>query len=151
MAFPWPKRGMLSRFRPQDDATLQMNLNCTEDVAPMDALAALLFAAMLLWIYLQVRAKSRRYRALAQNGIQTDAVVVGLSRRRLPKTGHRHFVEYAFTTDAGETIVRKSPISASEYPTIEPGNSIPVVYDPRSPGFSRLRTFLVDRRYLDRD
>jgi hypothetical protein len=116
----------------------------------MNALAALLVAAMLLWIYLKVRAKSHRYRALAQNGRQTDAVVVGLSRRRLPKTGHRYFVEYEFTIDTGEKIVRKAPISAGEFQTIEPGDSIPVVYDPQSPGFSRPRKFLVDRRLLDR-
>lgn len=141
---------MLLRCRLGDDATAQMNPNCTEDVTPMDALAALLFGAMLLWIFLQVRAKSRGYRALAQNGIQADAIVVGLFRRRLPKTGHRYFVEYQFRTDAGETIVRKSPISAGEFQTIEPGDSMAVVYDPQSPGFSRPRKFLVDRRYLGR-
>jgi hypothetical protein len=115
----------------------------------MNTLAALLVAAMLVWIYSRIRARSRRYRELAQYGVRTDAVVVGLSQRRLAKAGYRYFVEYRFSTDAGATFVRKSPISAGEYQAILHGTPITIVYDPRSPGFSRPRKFLVDRGYLD--
>ena len=117
----------------------------------MDALAALVVAAALLWAYRRIRARSRRYRELAQQGVQTDAVILRRYRRRLPKTGHRYFVEYEFKTTAGARVVRKSPASAGEYQAAEPGRPIAVVYDPREPGFSRPRRFLVDRGYLGRD
>jgi hypothetical protein len=117
----------------------------------LDVLAALVVAAVLLSVGRRIRSRSRRYRQLAQQGIETEAVILGRYRRRLPKTGHRYFVEYAFETAAGARVVRKSPASAGEYQAAEAGRPIAVVYDPREPGFSRPRRFLVDRGYLGRD
>jgi hypothetical protein len=116
----------------------------------MEFLGIFLIAAFVLWLFWKKGTRLKRYRALAEKGIATDAVVVRKSRQPLPrKNGYRHYLEYQFTTREGADLFSRVLVSAQEYRDSEPGQRIVILYDPQTPEFNRSRSFLVRKKLIE--